>query len=287
MSRRAGGLLLAGAVLLPLAAASGQAIPAERVKSLVARLRSHLDSLHAGGRFPGGTLGVALPDGRVVGLAVGYADSGKKLPMRATDLMLAGSVGKTFFAALALALAHEGRLALDDRIAKYLGGEPWFARMPNGNTITVRMLLNHTSGLDHYPNSPAFIRDFVTAVGRDPDQLWRPEELIGYAFQAGALFPAGQGWHYADTNYLVLALVLERATGTRAYDEIERRFLRPLRLTQVMPAVSRTIPGLAQGYAGPKNPFGGADAMMTQGRLVFNPRFEWGGGGFAATATRR
>jgi D-alanyl-D-alanine carboxypeptidase len=70
--------------------------------------------------------------------------------MKPADRMLAGSVGKTFAAATALQLIKEGKIKLDDKIEKYLGGEPWFARLPNAKEITVRQLMNHTSGLVRY-----------------------------------------------------------------------------------------------------------------------------------------
>ena len=65
--------------------------------------------------------------------------------MRPDSLMLAGSVGKTFVAAVALQLIKEGKFALDDKISKYLGKEEWFSRLPNSSEITIRQLMSHTS----------------------------------------------------------------------------------------------------------------------------------------------
>lgn len=248
--------------------------------SLSARLQSALDSLRTLAGFPGATLGVALPDGRTLELATGLADTAARTPLSPTALMLAGSTGKTFFAALALQLVAEGRLRLDAPISDWLGGEPWFARLPNARTITVRHLMRHTSGLVRYEFKEAFGRDLSAA----PDKTWRPEEQLAYILDSPAPFPAGEGWEYSDTNYIVLAMILERITGTRAYDEIARRFLRPIGLAHVVPSTSRTLPGLAQGYAGLPNPFGGSDAMLSGGRLSINPQFEWAGGGFATSA---
>jgi D-alanyl-D-alanine carboxypeptidase len=209
------------------------------------------------------------------------ADTAARTPLRAEDRMLAGSTGKTFFAALALQLVAEGRLGLDDRISKYLGGEPWFARLPNADAITVRMLMNHTSGLVRYEFREEFARDLTA----NPFKVWKPEEQLAYILGLEPPFAAGQGWEYSDTNYIVLAMILERVTGARAYDEIQRRILGPLELRGIVPQDKPEIPGLAQGYAGPNNPFGGKDAMLENGRLIINPQFEWGGGGFATTAS--
>jgi D-alanyl-D-alanine carboxypeptidase len=187
--------------------------------------------------------------------------------------MHGGSVGKTFFAALALQLVAEGRLALDDKISKYLGKEPWFAGLPNANEITVRMLMNHTSGLA--PFGDTFMQDLVASPAKERSPLEAVKSISG----AKPLNAAGAAFFYSDINYQVLAFVTEHVTGRPAYAEIRRRILRPLGLTLIVPADRSKIPGLIPGYAGPKNPFGG-DKMIVNGGLTFNPRFEWGGGGF-------
>ena len=274
---------LAWALLLVAGTAGAQEPAGQRRPddAVVHRLQIALDSLRVVSKAPGMTLGVALPDGRVLALASGMADTARRVPLRPHDLMLAGSVGKTFFAALALALVHEGRLQLDAPISTWLGSEPWFARLPNGPAITVRMLMNHTSGLVRYEFKEAFTRDLTAS----PDRVWRPEELVAYLLDEAAPFEAGKGWDYSDTNYIVLAMILERITGKPAYDEIRRRFLDPHRLQEVVPSTSRVIPGLVQAYAGLPNPFGGKDEMLDpQGRLAISPQFEWAGGGFATSA---
>src|SRR5688572_19331379 len=126
------------------------------------RVQAKLDSLHAAGRFGGATVGIALADGSTLAFAVGESDTTRNLKMQPHDRMLAGSVGKTFFGALAMQLVHEGRIALDDPLSKYLGAEPWWraadgrVRLPNGADITLRMLMNHTSGIVRYEFNPAF-----------------------------------------------------------------------------------------------------------------------------------
>src|SRR5690348_9193685 len=118
--------------------------------ALEAALQTKLDEWHKAGSFPGATLGVVLANGETLSLAVGFSDRDAKTPMTPIDRMLAGSVGKTFAAATALQLVKEGKIGLDDKIEKYLGGESWFSRLPNAKTITVRQLMNHTSGLVRY-----------------------------------------------------------------------------------------------------------------------------------------
>ena len=244
------------------------------------KLQAKLNEFHAQGKFPGATLGVALADGTAVGLAVGLSDVEAKTAMTPRDLMLQGSVGKTYVAAVALQLVQEKRLALDDPIEKYLGAEKWFARLPNARDITVRMLMNHTSGLVRYEFKEQFVKDLTA----NPDKVWKPQELVAYIFDTTAPFAAGKGWDYSDTNYIVLGMIIERITGKTYYEELARRILMPLNLRETVPSDRRVILRLSQGYAGKDNPFGGTDAMISNGRMVINPQFEWTGGGIASTA---
>jgi D-alanyl-D-alanine carboxypeptidase len=200
--------------------------------------------------------------------------------MKADDLLMAGSVGKTFFAALALRLIEQGRLDLNAPISRYLGAKPWFSRLPNAKDITVRMLMTHTSGLVRYEMNPKFTAD----LRAQPDKVWTPEEEIAYLLDATAPFAAGKDWDYSDTNYIVLGLIMEGITGTKLYDEVERWFLKPMMLDGIVPTTSRRIPGLVAGYAGPKDPLGLPDEVVQNGVFVINPQFEWTGGGYATTA---
>jgi D-alanyl-D-alanine carboxypeptidase len=245
----------------------------------IARAQDYLREWHAQSTVPGVSVGIVLKDGSVVSLTAGTADRATKAPVTADDRFLAGSTGKTFFAALALQLIDAGRLDLDAPVSKYLGARPWFPRLPNASAITVRHLMTHTSGLVRYEMNPKFTAD----LRAQPDKVWSPEEEVAYLLDATPPFAAGQGWDYSDTNFIVLGMIMEQITGTKAYDEIQTRFLTPLTLTGVVPQVVRRIPGLVSGYAGPNDPLGLPDEMMQDGRLAINPQFEWAGGGFATS----
>jgi D-alanyl-D-alanine carboxypeptidase len=253
---------------------------ASDTNNLKKELQRKLEEWHQAGKFPGATLGVALANGESFGLAVGYSDRDKKTPMKPTDRMLAGSTGKTFAAATALQLVKEGKLVLDDKIEKYLGAEPWFSRLPNAKDITVRQLMNHSSGLVRYEFKEQFTRD----LSNNPDREWKPAELLSYLFDEKAPFEAGQSWDYSDTNYIVLGMIIEKVTGSRFYDEANKRVVRKLSLSNTVPQSSRVIKGVIQGYAGSNNPFGGTDEMIAGGKFVINPQFEWTGGGWASTS---
>ena len=248
--------------------------------TLEARLQAALNEWRASTGTPGASLGVALREGRSLGFASGLADRAANRTLKPTDLLMAGSTGKTFFAAVALQLIDSGKLDLNAPISKYLGSRPWFSRLPNANDITVRMLMTHTSGLVRYEMNPKFTAD----LRANPDKAWTPEEEIAYLLDAKPPFAAGQGWDYSDTNYIVLGMIMEGITGTKLYDEVQRRFLTPLKLTEVAPTTSRRVPGLVPGYAGPRDPLGLPDEVMTNGVFVINPQFEWTGGGYATSA---
>ena len=268
------------ALCLLLSGAAHAQTAATNKTTLQTALQLKLDEWHKAGSFPGATLGVVLANGESFGLAVGFSDRDAKKPMTPADRMLAGSTGKTFAAATALQLISEGKIGLDDKIEKYLGREPWFSRLPNANDITVRQLMNHTSGLVRYEFKEQFTKDLTA----NPDKVWKPAELVAYLLDEKAPFEAGKGWDYSDTNYIVLGMIIEKVTGKKFYDEANRRLLKPLKLTDTIPQDGPRLKGVVQGYAGPNNPFGGTDAMIVNGKFAINPQFEWTGGGYASTA---
>jgi len=263
-------------VVVPVAARQQQSAAAD----LTARLQPIVSQWRETSGAPGVSVGIVRSDGSVVTLTAGMADRGAQRAMTPADLLMTGSTGKTFFAAVALQLIEAGKLDLAAPISRYLGSKPWFSRLPNACDITVRMLMTHTSGLVRYEMNPKFTADLRAA----PDKSWTPEEELSYLFDATPPFAAGTDWDYSDTNYIVVGMICEKLTGTKLYDEVQRRFLGPLKLTHVVPSTSRRIPGLIPGYAGARDPLGLPDEVMVNGQLVINPQFEWTGGGFASTA---
>jgi D-alanyl-D-alanine carboxypeptidase len=249
--------------------------------AVCATLKPYLDSIQRAGRAPGMSLGIAMPDGGSCGIVAGLADTARRVPLQPQSLLLSGSIGKTYVAAVAMQLIAERRLVLDTLISAYIEREAWFDRLPNARTVRVRHLMNHTSGLVRYEFNPQFQKDLTAA----PMRVWTPADRIAYLLDKPASFAAGEGWEYSDTNYIVLGLIIERITGRPLNAEIERRLLIPLKLHETRPSDSPTVAGLAQGYAGPRNDFGGSDAMLdANGTFVINPQFEWAGGGYASSA---
>lgn len=243
-------------------------------------IRAKFAELHKAATFPGGTAGVVLADGTSFSVAVGVSDRTAGAPMAATDRLLLGSVGKTYVSAVALQMIHEKKFSLSDTLDRFFGREAWFQRIANAAQISVRHLMTHTSGLVRYEFNPKFTEDLTA----NPDKVWTGVDRLSYLFDAKPPFAPGQGWEYSDTNYIVLGMIIEQVSKNTYYDELRTRILVPFGLKDTVPADSRTVPGLVQGYAGEKNPFGGSDEMIKGGKFAVNPQFEWTGGGLAVTA---
>lgn len=251
----------------------------DRGASFHRSVQTKLDALHAAGDFPGVSLGYVLSDGGSHALTSGFADLEKKTPLTTKDRLLAGSIGKTFVAATVLQMIEEGKFSLDDKASKWLGGESWYSRLPNAETITVRSLMNHTAGLREYFEVKSFNDQFPV----DPDKTWTPEELVAPLLDGKPLFEVGKGWSYADTNYIVLGMIAEKASGQKLFPEIERRLLGPLMLERTIASDNRTIPDVVVGDHKLPAPFGFRGATIVDGKFVMNPQIEWAGGGLAST----
>jgi D-alanyl-D-alanine carboxypeptidase len=233
-----------------------------------------------------------MPNGEVLEFAAGLSDVEAGFAMLPDDRLAAGSIGKSFVGAYTAALVTEGVLNLDDKISKYLGKEPWFGEVPNGADITLRMLMNHTAGMSEwYENLP---KDMTKAQFLDLMDPRRPRiDVLRYSFKRKPDFKPGTRYEYADSNFMLAALVLEAATGRNYNEEIMRRFFYPLRLRHTAPSLSTTEAGYVQGYyeaddnvllrmfgkPGERNPY-----MQEPGIQPINPRFEGAGGGFTSTS---
>lgn len=248
----------------------------DTVKNLEKDLQLKLDELQQKEGFPGVTLGVVLPDGKEISLASGLADIELKRKMKPTDRIMMGSIGKTYVAAVALQLMSEKKFSPDDKISLYLGSEKWFKGLPNAGDITIRMLMNHSGGLPRYVFKKAFWDKFNAA----PDREWKPEELLSYILGDKPLYPAGKGWGYSDTDYIVLGMIIEKVTGNTYYEELKKRVLVPFGFKDTIPQDKRRLPGLVPGYTGDKTPpFYLPGKTVVDGEYVINPQFEWTGGG--------
>ncbi|MFI6603593.1 serine hydrolase domain-containing protein [Nonomuraea sp. NPDC050536] len=152
-----------------------------------------------------------------------------------------GSVTKTFVATVVLQLVDEGKVQLDDPIDQYLPG-----LVPGGEHITVRQLLNHTSHLYDYMSEPGYSTNRWRGEARF--RSYQPRELLKVAF--AKKLPDDGKWHYSNTNYVVLGLLVKKLTGRAYGEEVERRILRPLGLRHTLvPGDRAEVPSPhAKGY---------------------------------------
>ena len=237
-------------------------MPKERAK-----IQRALDRLTAT-EAPGAIL-LVRKGNRTLRLTSGYGNIDKKTPMRATDRFRVASVTKTFVATVLLQLAGEGRLGLGDTIERWLPGP-----VPNGEHITVRELLNHTSGLFDVANDQGFIARLLwKRTG-----AWTPRKLIRLATTHQPLFAPGATWSYSNTGYILLGLIVEAASGNPIGTELERRIFGPLHLRATSFARSPHITGTyAHGYLP-------LDGSRPRDASVFSQSSSWAAGAIVSTA---
>ncbi|HEX9999569.1 MAG TPA: serine hydrolase domain-containing protein [Actinoplanes sp.] len=212
MFRRIFIILLAGAgLLVPTSAAVAGTDERGQV------LQTLLDAVHAAG-LPGGFAEVRNGDRRWTP-TTGVADIATGEPVRDGMRHRVGSITKTFVSTTVLQLVGEGRIDLDQPVVRYL-------KVPVPRAVTVRMLLNHTSGLGDY-DTTLISADTVVETSRT---TYRPAELVRIGLAAGPTNAPGAAWSYSNTNYVLAGLIVEKVTGHSYRAEVSRRILRPLGL---------------------------------------------------------
>ena len=244
-------------------------------------LQKELDAYVQVQGIPGASFSMVFSDEEHLAVAAGYADKEAKIAMNPSDRMLSGSIGKTYVAGLVFKLIEEGKLKLKDSVKTFFAREEWFRRIPNADDLTVRMLLSHTSGIPRY----VFKREVWQTLHDEPDKIWTGKDRLAYVFDDKPLHPAGQGWGYSDTNYIILGMIVEKITGEGYYELLIKQLLDPLKLTATTPSDHRDIKGLIPGYTTEsfQKAFQMPAKMVANGKYAFNPQMEWTGGGLVST----
>ena len=242
---------------------------------LKGKLQTRLDELQAKYKFPGATFALVFKDNNFIRLASGENDMAAKTKMTIDEMMCGGSTGKIFVAPVVLQLVNEKKISLDDKAIKYFEKDEWYKGIPNYDKITIRHLLNHTAGIPEYIIKETFGKDIVN----NPDKVWKPEELLSYILNKPATNPAGEGWSYADANYIVLGMIIERVCNNTFYNELDKRILKPMKLAKTIPQNSRKVKGVAQGHSGDSPYLTAPATVIKDGEFFVNPQFEWTGGG--------
>jgi D-alanyl-D-alanine carboxypeptidase len=170
---------------------------------------------------PGATLYVRRGQ-ETTRVARGLSVVASRRPMRAAGTFRIGSLTKTYIATVVLQLAAENRLSLDDLVATSLPG-----LIPGGEGITIRQLLNHTSGIYDFENDPRVLKPYLEG---DLGYRWAPRDLVAVAVSHPPLFAPGTRYGYSNTNYLIAGLIIEAVTGSPLEDQLQQRVFRPLDL---------------------------------------------------------
>ncbi|MFF5531697.1 serine hydrolase domain-containing protein [Streptomyces cinerochromogenes] len=230
-------LLLSAALAAPAVAATGTGSTgghADTRKAIEAAVAAGVPGVTATARDTHGTWSATA----------GVGDTRTGAPRSAADRYRVGSITKTFVSTVLLQLEAEGRLSLDDKVDRWLPGAVR-GHGHDGRRITVRQLLNHTSGIYDYTADAGFARDHFAKDGffeHRYDTL-APRDLLAIALRHRPDFAPGTSWNYSNTNYVVAGMVIEKVTGHSYATEIRRRVLEPLHLTATsVPGTRVTVP---------------------------------------------
>ncbi|MGK5637484.1 serine hydrolase domain-containing protein [Streptomyces sp. URMC 126] len=201
----------------------------------------------------------------------------KRLPQ---DRFRIGSVSKVFSSVVLLQLEAEGKVDLDDTLERRLPGLVR-GNGNDGSRITIRQVLNHTSGLFNYTEDPVLWKSLGTDFFKHRYDTRKPADLLRTALSHRPDFRPGTGWHYSNTNYVLAGMLIEKLTGHSYADEIERRVLKPLGLR------ATTLPGTSPGIPGPHGRgysklFGDASSKVYD-TTEQNPSWAWAAGEIIST----
>lgn len=206
----------------------------------VTRLQFIVDSIVQAHDAPGAVVGVVIAEGQRYTITSGVSDLGAQTSMSADNRFRVGSVTKTMVATVALQLVDEGRMKLDDAVEAWLP-----AVVPNGDHITIRQLLNHTSGIADYLDD----RTLEDELLANPSRTFSFDELIAGANRQGPRFSPGASWAYSNSNYLLLGALIERVTSSSLGVELKSRIFDRLNMVSTLYPESPAIPApFSHGY---------------------------------------
>jgi D-alanyl-D-alanine carboxypeptidase len=260
---------------LMLSAVPAQAAPPEPMSTsddAHAGLDGALDDVVEAG-VPGILVQVKDPRAGARRYAAGVNDLATGTALRPTARFRVGSITKTFIATIVLQLAGERRLKLDEPVARRLPG-----LVANEDRVSVRQLLNHTSGLPDYTADPELF------AGIMKNRVWAPQELVALAERQRQQFAPGTAFGYSNTNYIVAGLLIQAVTGHPLALELDRRIFSPLHLDDTsFPAEKSSVPGYhAHGYISTEtNPTPDGRPLDVTG---YNPSHAWAAGAIVSDA---
>jgi D-alanyl-D-alanine carboxypeptidase len=258
----AGALVLAGAA--PAAFAGGKG-----------GLQSAVDDLHAIGIT--GVQGLTEVGGRTTTARSGVADLNTGAPVPVNGYFRMGSDTKTFVSVVLLQLVGEGRLSLDDSVQRWLPGVV-SGNGNDGRKITVRQLLQHTSGIANYTDGLAALQSVDGYYAHRFDH-YEAADLVALAMKQPPLFAPGTSWSYSNTNYILAGMIINRVTGRSWAHEVHDRILAPLHLNQTY--VPGDNPTLRNPHAEGYNQFAPGGPLVDT--TLFNPTVADAAGSMVST----
>ena len=205
-----------------------------------AQVDAAVESERAAQKIPGVAIAICR-DGKVLKASgYGLANVELNVPVTAETIFQTGSVGKQFTSMAVMMLVEQGKIALDDRITKYLPESPaaW-------KKVTVRQLLTHTSGIADYGGEEDTMSKGVINFRKD----YTEEELIQAFAKMPVDFPPGEKWNYSNTGYVLLGIIIHRAAGEFYGDYLQQRIFKPLGMnsTRII-SEADIVPHRSAGY---------------------------------------
>jgi D-alanyl-D-alanine carboxypeptidase len=247
---RALGWLLASVAAVTVGACGGhkQTSPAGRAQpqahvapELARKLQRVLDQQRTFFRLPGAAAAVVIPGKGSWSGGSGLADRATGAPVTASTPFEIASITKAFVGALAVKLAQQGRVSLDEPLRTTLPDWPYADR------ITLRDLLAQTSGVSRFAGESEGTPPIFRAIDREPRAYWSPHRVLRYV--GAPAFRPGERWQYNNANYLLAGLVLEHSTHEPVATALRREIVDPLGLRDVaLQPQQRPSPGAAHGY---------------------------------------
>ncbi len=243
MFRRSRTVLIAGVAAVVMAASPAVSAAPAGTATRNDAVQRVLDQAVNEGGAPGMLAEVRTGSSRWFGSA-GVADTTTHRKPQANDRYRIGSTTKTFTATVLLQLVGEGRLSLDDTVEKWLPGVVK-GNGHDGSRISVRQLLNHTSGIFNFTEDPQVVANLVgPAFLEHRFDGFRPEQLVRTAMSHAPAFAPGTSWAYSNTNFILAGMLVEKVSGRSLATEVTRRVIVPLGLYDTyLPGQSTSIYG--------------------------------------------
>ena len=183
-------------------------------------------------KIPGVSLAVVKDGKPLIVKGYGLANVEHNVPVKPETIFQSGSVGKQFTSMAVMILVEEGKIALDEKISKYLGEVP-----DSWKNITIRHLLTHTSGTTDYPANFDFRRDYTEA------------EFLKFAKEVPVAFAPGEKWQYSNLGYVTLGIIVGKVSGRFYGDFLQERVFKPLGMTTArIISEADIIPNRSAGY---------------------------------------